>query len=126
MNKYNIYLITDITNGKKYIGQTFKEIQDRFNDHWNEAQRQIKKGDTTCYLHNAMVSHGIENFKLELIEANIPENKIDLKESYYIDLYKTYYLNGTGYNMTTGGQGIHGYKHSKDGKKKISEGSIRA
>lgn len=118
---YRIYLITNLITNKKYIGQTNQDIKSRFEDHWKEAVKQYR---TNCYLHNSMVKHGIENFSLELIEDNIPEELIDDKESYYIDKYNTFYLNGHGYNMTRGGQGIHGYKHTNETKLKQSAASL--
>lgn len=66
-----------------------------------------------------MLKYGKENFTIELIEDNIPEDQIDSKESYYINKFNTF---NEGYNMTLGGQGTHGYHHTEITKKKISQG----
>ena len=121
MGNYKIYLVTNLINSKRYIGQTScKTVEDRFNRHCREANSQAR---TNCYFHNSILKHGPENFKVELIEDGISANKIDEKEKFYIEKYNTFYLNGQGYNMTSGGQGIHNYHHTDNTKKKLSESS---
>lgn len=117
---YQIYLITDLTNNKKYVGQVIQHrgYKSRFAEHINGT-----KTANTRMLSNAIIKHGANNFIVELIESGIPENLIDEKEVFYISHYNTYYPNKLGYNMTLGGQGIHGYKHTDVTKKKISEAS---
>ena len=115
---YQIYLITDLTNNKRYIGQVIQSrgYKVRFIEHINGY-----KTANTRMLSNAIKKHGSDNFTVELIESDIPQALIDEKEIFYIDKYKTYYTYGFGYNMTFGGQGIHGYKHTDKTKQKISE-----
>ena len=43
------------------------------------------------------------------------------KEKVYIEQYNSYYKNKKGYNMTLGGDGNHGYVHTKADRKKISQ-----
>ena len=120
---YQIYLITDLTNNKKYVGQVIQHrgYKTRFVEHLCGT-----KTANTRMLSNAIKKHGAENFIIELIESDIPESNIDQKEQFYIEKYKTYYIYKNGYNMTTGGQGIHGFRHSLETRKKISEaGKIR-
>lgn len=119
-NLYQIYLITNIKNNKKYVGQVIQHrgYKIRFNEHICGTKYSNSKR-----LYSAIKCYGKDNFKVELIEDNIPENIIDARESYYIDKYNTFYINGFGYNMTKGGQGIHGYKHTDYNKLKISESS---
>ena len=115
---YQIYLITDLTNNKKYVGQVKQKrgYKARFAEHLNGT-----KTANTRMLSNAIIKHGINNFIVELIESDIPEDQIDQKEIFYINHYNTYYSSKLGYNMTYGGQGVHGYKHTEGTKKKISE-----
>ena len=119
MTFYRIYLITNLVNNHLYIGQTCKTLTERFKNHVNESS-----DDTTCYLHNSINKYGPENFKIELIEDNIPEELIDEREIFYINKYDSYYKNGHGYNMTLGGQGVHGYSHTDETKEKLSLSSI--
>ena len=55
-------------------------------------------------MYNAFKKDGIKNFSFEIIETNIPTEKINEKEKYYINLYnsKVHY---NGYNVTNGGDG---------------------
>lgn len=82
---------------------------------------ELKKNKKPCVLHLAILKYGIENFKIELILTNILEEDIDELEKYYIKKYNSYFKNNQGYNMTEGGQGIHGYKHTKETKELISK-----
>lgn len=116
---YRIYLITNLVNNYLYVGQTCKTLTERFKNHVNESG-----DDTTCYLHNSINKYGPENFKIELIEDNIPEELIDEREIFYIDKYDSYYKNGHGYNMTLGGQGVHGYSHTDETKEKLKLSSV--
>lgn len=67
-----------------------------------------------------MVKKNLKLISLKTIFDNILEHDIDEKEKYYIKKYDTHYSSGKGYNMTYGGQGVHGYKHTDEDIKKIS------
>lgn len=116
---YEIYLITNLINNKKYIGQTKSTIgyQNRFKQHCDIA----RNGKRKALIHKAIDKYGAENFKIELIAENIPEDRIDYWECYWINKFNTFSPNGCGYNMTIGGQGVHGYLHTKEDLIKISE-----
>ena len=85
---YQIYLIVDKTNNKKYVGQTVQHrgYLVRFNEHVCGT-----KYANTRLLSNAIKKHGKENFTIELIEDNISEDLIDQKEQYYIEYFKSFY-----------------------------------
>ena len=59
-----IYKITNLINGKIYIGQTRFNVQRRFHQHLYEA----KKGELNFPLYSAIRKYGEENFKIECIE----------------------------------------------------------
>lgn len=103
-----IYLITNIINGKQYVGKTEKnDIQER----WKEHCRDYKK--ERCEkrpLYNAMKKYGIENFLIQLIENVSCEDDLEEKEIYWIKQYNTYY---NGYNATKGGDGKHYLNYEK-------------
>lgn len=118
-----IYLITNKVNNKKYIGQAI-DYQQRWKGHINDARKDLRKNKTNSLLNNAINKYGPDSFKLELIEDEIPEENIDFKEAFYINKYNTFFKNGVGYNMTLGGQGIHGYKHTDETKSLLSDYSL--
>ena len=69
-------------------------------------------------LHNAMRKYGYDNFIIEPLEENIPNDQLDQKEIFYIDLLKSKKEYGN-YNLTNGGDG--GQKSSKLDNIKIQE-----
>lgn len=102
-----IYLITNLINQKKYIGQTIR-FKERVWEHENDSR-------STMAIHQAISKYGGENFTIEVLETvNNYENlgeKLDILEQYYINLYDTYRY---GYNSTSGGQGVGQTRKSKN------------
>lgn len=107
-----IYMITNQINNKKYVGCTITTLKKRFEEH---AWRCIKTDSNTKFC-NSIRKHGIENFKIELIEE-CEINTIYDREKHHISFLKTYEI---GLNSTLGGEGCLGYKHSKEIREKIS------
>ena len=72
-----------------------------------------------------MNKYGIDNFTIRIIEYLFAESSEDLKnllnerEIFYIAHFNTFL--GEGYNLTKGGEGVLGYKHSEKSKQKMSE-----
>lgn len=116
---YQLYLITNSINNKCYIGQTNqnKGYLKRFDEHCKAANR---KNYSHSYLHNAIKHYGADNFKVKLLLHNIDEDKIDFYEILWIHKLHTHYTE-SGYNMTFGGDGIHGYHHTEKTKKHLHE-----
>lgn len=99
-----IYKITNILNGKVYIGKSIN-IQER----WKNHKRVPNDG---MAIHKAMKKYGIHNFIFEVLEECSKE-QLDAKESYWIKYYNSYL--GEGYNATPGGEGAsHPVKISND------------
>ena len=123
---YNAYLITNIVTGQQYIGISKKPYAQRFKDHWIEA-KQERKSDTRkgSKLHQDMISFGLGNFVVELLQDNIPDDPEALHqdvERMYIEQYRSYYLDeNDGYNMTRGGNGTAGYVFTEADRIKLSE-----
>lgn len=112
-----IYCLTSPSN-KKYYGKT-KNFEKRMIQHKNSTNKN-------WYICNAIKKYGFENFKIEIIEyyENLNENKLkeilNEREKFWIKKDNT--LNEKiGYNLTKGGDGTLGYKHSTDAKNKIGE-----
>lgn len=78
-----IYKITNLKNGKFYIGQT-QDIVRRFAEH----KAKSLKGKEVLY--QEMRKYGIENFKFEVIEKCNPE-ELNTKELHYIRTLKPSY-----------------------------------
>lgn len=92
MLKGHIYVITNLINGKQYVGQTSRNIDTRYYEHCYDDR-------STSAIHLAIVKYGVSNFKLEeLEEADI--NLLDEREQYWIAKLDTY---KNGYNKNTGG-----------------------
>lgn len=92
---FSIYKITNIVNGKVYIGQTKNSILLRFRTHCNPA--------TSCpKLKPAMQKYGKENFKIEQIDHAHTRDEADNKERYWIKYYRAT-ENEFGYNILKGG-----------------------
>lgn len=115
---YEIYLVTNLINGKHYVGVTSQGVETRFKEHLWDAH----KGSKTIF-HNALRKYGVENFRLEILESNISPECAGEREQYYIRAYDSYYVSRKGYNMTEGGNGTVGYVFTDEVKQKLSEAS---
>lgn len=93
-----IYKITNLINGKVYIGQS-QDIYRR----WKEHKYARNKRDCSA-LYGAFNKYGFENFSFEIIEC-CPLELLNEREIYYISLYHSYIddKKSNGYNMTKGG-----------------------
>lgn len=108
-----IYKITNTINGKIYIGQTTKTLEERLKYHKRDSQRL----DTFFY--RAIKKYGWENFKAEIIDdsANTKE-ELDALEQYYIKKYNCFDNPNVGYNTQSGG---HSFKMTKEECQRRSE-----
>ena len=93
-----IYKITNLINGKEYIGKTNFTIEERFKRHIIDSR---KRNCEKRPLYNAFNKYGVENFIIEQIEE-CSEDLLNEKEKYWIEYYNTY---SNGYNATLGGDG---------------------
>lgn len=116
MQIFSIYKATNLTNGKKYIGFTNNKLHKRIIVHkWEALSNNSNK-----IFHKAIRKYGWNNFQWEIICQSLDGDYL-LKEmeTYFIDHYNS--LVPYGYNMTKGGNGCLGHKHSKKTKQKISQ-----
>lgn len=107
-----IYLLRCV-NGKGYVGQTIDSIEQR----WKEHQRDAIDGKTLLY--RAIRKYGRDQFERIVLEECTSTQQLDERERFWIAKLKT--LNPNGYNMTLGGQGCHGFRHSNETKRHLSE-----
>lgn len=101
-----IYLITNLINGKVYVGKTTSTLETRWRQHVEAANRGI---DT--YLYRAIRKHGAENFKIESLYYG--DGDLNELERYYIKQYNSYHDSSSGYNGTQGGDGIRLYDYEE-------------
>ena len=64
-----IYKITDKGANKMYIGSTYQELKDRFNNHRNMYHLYLKGNFNYVSVFMIFDEFGIENCEIQLIEA---------------------------------------------------------
>ena len=100
MKQYNyIYKITNLENGKIYIG---KHSTDNLNDSYMGSGKLIKK---------AISKYGKNAFKKDIIAFSDNEESLNFLERFYIKKYKSQ-DSSIGYNLTDGGEGTLGISNS--------------
>lgn len=106
IKKYYIYRITNLINGKTYIGQhQYKDLNDSY----------MGSG---ILLRKAQAKYGIENFKKEILYKDIQyRDTADSVEMYTIAKERS--IGKAEYNIANGGRSTG--KHSKETKRKLSE-----
>lgn len=114
-----IYQHLNTINGKCYIGQTTKSIEERWEQHLKDSLH-----GSSYIFHKAIRKYGENIFEHKIlceIYRDTPEQLkevLDYYECYYIQYYDSY---NSGYNMTLGGGGSLGYKFSQEARQKQSE-----
>lgn len=108
-----IYLITNILNDKKYVGQTIKKPEDRWKEHiYRGASDKWYKSSTIT---RAIHRYGVQNFRFEIIEK-CEDHLLNEREEYWIEYYNSFIQ---GYNSTRGGQLNGGYKYNIDNEELV-------
>lgn len=105
-----VYLIWNMFNGKKYVGQTVKTVELRFKEHaWGEH----------TVIGRAIRKYGKENFRYGVLKSCASKDEMDYWEKYFIVALRTKLP--MGYNCTNGGEGIVGLERTPEHCRKISE-----
>lgn len=115
-----IYKVTNIINGKIYIGQTKQRLPRRRTIHHNEAKSNRSPNSA---FHKAIRKYGKKAFEWEVLCECDSFDDMNEKEIFYIKEYDSY-VKEHGYNMTYGGDGTLGHKPSEETRKKMSESSF--
>jgi group I intron endonuclease len=104
-----IYKATNLINGKVYIGQTVRSLDERMREHLRHSKTAFDK---------ALKKYGISNFRIETIDCATSIDELNAKEKYWIDIYNAF--GKSGYNMCEGGGNTIGYHHTEEAKRKMS------
>ena len=104
-----IYKMTNKVNGKVYIGQTTRELDERTKEHIRHNEIIVDK---------AIQKYGIENFTVEQIDLAENIDELNQKEMYWIEHYDC--IIPKGYNQCYGGNNTCGYHHKEESKQKMS------
>jgi hypothetical protein len=94
-----IYSITNLVNGKQYVGQTSQGLKHRKAEHicrFNLGERNHK-------LYLAMRKYGLSNFKFEELCCVLKPKYLDAVEIEFIEKFNSF---RRGYNMTCGGDSV--------------------
>jgi len=111
-----IYKVTNLVNGKLYIGQTtYQEPTRRWACHLSAAKHN--RTNACPALGRAILKHGKHNFTFTIIMKCRDRQHLDHAEGLCIRLFKST-ANEKGYNLAEGG---NGHKHSEVTKQKMSE-----
>jgi group I intron endonuclease len=107
-----IYKVTNLINGKVYIGQTTKGLEHRKKQHI-----RLAKNGSEIKFHLALNKYGTESFSWEILCVCYDLKQLNIMEEFYI--WKTNSVNKLlGYNIKLGGNNSN---LSEDTKKKIGE-----
>jgi group I intron endonuclease len=117
MSIYSIYKATCILNGKTYIGFA-TNVDVRIRKHKN-----LYKNKNTLF-YSAIRKHGWNNFVWEVIyQSKDLEHCKNTMEKHFIEEYKSFvgFDDCNGYNLTMGGEGTIGHKHTDEYKRNSSK-----
>jgi len=112
-----IYKCTNLCNGKIYIGKTIGSLINRRRMHL----QFVKRGSAT-YLHSSIQKYGVDNFKWEVIDYALSDEILLELEKHYIRKFNCMAPNGM--NLTSGGDGMSGYRQSAETRRKISDAKM--
>lgn len=112
---YEVYKVTNNITGKVYVGITNQGFKIRWYKHCSDSIR-----GSMFPLHLAIRKYGIDNFTVQVIEICDTVDILKSRESYWIKELDS--KNKTkGYNLTDGGDGTFGRKHSEESKQKMRD-----
>lgn len=96
-----IYKVTNILDGKIYIGKTIKTLEKRRREHLYE----LRYPRFNSHFHRALIKYGAAtNFTWEVIDTAEELKELNEKEKYWIQLLKSNDPD-VGYNISRGGDG---------------------
>ncbi len=109
-----VYSVTNLINGKKYIGYTTKTLEERKKNHLRKS-KNINQKHYFYLFQEALRKYKNEDFKWEILYNCSSKEECQEKEKYFINELNT--ISPNGYNLTEGG---NGGIQSEETKTKIS------
>jgi group I intron endonuclease len=109
---YKIYVVTNLLNGKMYVGQTIQKLLRRWRQHRSSARTK-----RLVHFHHAINKYGEENFRIDCVAFAVTKEYADWLEKQWIVTLRTH-LPEYGYNSTYGGEGA---RHTPEIREKISK-----
>ena len=106
-----VYKITNTVNQKHYIGISIHEPES------NRIRKHLA-GHGSRVLASAVKKYGRDAFTYEILEENVFTELLPDLEVAYIAKFST--IAPKGYNLTLGGDGIQGLKHTEESREKMS------
>jgi len=118
-NSVGVYTITNVINGKIYVGSTVNSFNKRKNQHFS-LLKQNKH--TNPYLQNSFNKHGENNFKFEILETCSVEFCLS-QEKYWINMLNT---KSTlyGFNVIDPITNRLGFKYTEESKLKMKNSRL--
>ena len=116
VRKMLIYRITNRVNGRQYVGRTIQGLRTRWQKHVRSA---IRNDHPRIALHSAIRKYGPDAFCVEVL-AKLQTNT-DLLDAERLFIWAHRQSNIRLYNLTAGGDGSLGLKHSTETKEKIRQ-----
>jgi group I intron endonuclease len=104
-----LYTITNQVNGKQYVGIS-SNLAHRFICH--------KSGNGSQLVYQAIKKYGLENLRFDVLCEGCEE---DIKQLEVTLIAERKTMAPGGYNLTEGGEGSRGWKHSAETRKDMSE-----
>jgi len=111
---HSVYRIVNLINGKSYIGLTKGLVAKRWQSHTSNARRQVYRS----LLGLAIRKYGEDMFRISILSSCDSRPAAAAEEVRLIALFKPEY------NMTPGGEGTLGLKHTAEARAKISAAGI--
>jgi hypothetical protein len=113
---FEVYKVTNKLNSKVYVGITNQGFKQRWYKHCSDSIR-----GSEFPLHNAIRKYGVDNFSIEVLEICNTSEELKSREQYWISILNSKVISNLGYNVTDGGDGTFGVKHSDETKEKIRQ-----
>jgi len=110
---FTVYKLTNQITGQLYFGYTHQTMQQRLSGHKGEPRNTL--------ISRSIRKYGINNFSVEVVRTFDQEEPALQQEVQLIAEHKTNRLKfpkGNGLNMTDGGEGASGYKHTAKQRQK--------
>ena len=113
-----VYYLRNTVNGKGYVGQSVDK-EARWAAHISDA-RSSRPGYP---LHRALKKYGVDAFTGEVLRT-CTIDRLDEVETFFIKKLRTFTGDG-GYNLTRGGGGLRGLRHTEATRMKLAERARR-